>query len=786
MTRLDRLERRKQFITDAREFNAQTRALDLRFGRPQEGRTQKFAGIDAALANSRLVAVVVGEFSRGKSSMLNALLGEPILPMAPEQTTAVNTFVQAAPLGSEPYLELHFLDGSRQRLEWSRESLERWGSELDRSHRERRMELLKIDAFSTHPLFRDNDLTVVDTPGLEGILPRHEEIARQAMNEAHVAVWVQAAWQLGGTASEWRFMRGSLSRDFRKIVTAINGWDLILEPTDSQMREVSLEARERNKLEGVRANFHKELGDTLQDRVEILTDSTHLFGVSALWALDPNPVRQERSGIRRLADALQRICCDGEMEREILLAPLERLRGIQDELRTQLADERAALSSARDLEALDQERARVETQIARLEQRCREAEEDIRTEHRHWLEKFLTRIEHEIAKPLAALADDVKADFDLEYVRDLLGTSEIGAQPVTVVLPDSVRDRVESLDRKLATQWAGLRKELEAHIRDLGARFAEKMKGGADSVRAALGVVRIELPKLDTGALRPDFGRFEQVQAERAKAQAQLEALEAEHEAQLQRLREKEQESERAEAQRRLKELELERVAREIDRLGAPPPIVYRERVTYEDAGMWKDKRPVVERVPDDSLRRDYKEERSRLDRRLANREAELQQIIEEAHRTKGTRLSQEQAALKFKREVEEERRRLNELERKTSQALEQTAKRTHDKVLKATLGRIDVARTAVEKQLTETVRSAFDAHLEMLKGLVREQYSEPLESHRAMLADVHARLSKGRTEIESRQRALDAIERDLSALIEDSGRLIAESESFYREVHVR
>ncbi|WP_287787558.1 dynamin family protein, partial [Acidiphilium sp.] len=43
------------------------------------------------LAKARLQIAVVGQFKRGKSSLLNALLGMPVLPMGVVPLTAITT-----------------------------------------------------------------------------------------------------------------------------------------------------------------------------------------------------------------------------------------------------------------------------------------------------------------------------------------------------------------------------------------------------------------------------------------------------------------------------------------------------------------------------------------------------------------------------------------------------------------------------------------------------------------------------------------------------------------------
>lgn len=66
------------------------------------------AGLDAKLRENRFHAVVVGEFKRGKTTFVNALLGAPVLPTAAIPLTSI---VTAVTWGPEPRAEVRFSDG---------------------------------------------------------------------------------------------------------------------------------------------------------------------------------------------------------------------------------------------------------------------------------------------------------------------------------------------------------------------------------------------------------------------------------------------------------------------------------------------------------------------------------------------------------------------------------------------------------------------------------------------------------------------------------------------------
>ena len=59
------------------------------------------------LAEGRFHLAVLGQFKRGKSTLLNALLGDDLLPTDILPVTAIPTYIKA---GERPGVEVHFID----------------------------------------------------------------------------------------------------------------------------------------------------------------------------------------------------------------------------------------------------------------------------------------------------------------------------------------------------------------------------------------------------------------------------------------------------------------------------------------------------------------------------------------------------------------------------------------------------------------------------------------------------------------------------------------------------
>ena len=134
------------------------------------------------------LVVVVGEFNAGKSALLNELLGARVLGEGVTPTTAAITLVRF---------------GERATDEWHGEAF------LER----------RLDA----PILRD--LAVVDTPGTNAIVRRHEELTRNFVPRADLVLFVTSA-DRPFTESE-RELLEKIRAWGKKIVVVVNKVDLL-------------------------------------------------------------------------------------------------------------------------------------------------------------------------------------------------------------------------------------------------------------------------------------------------------------------------------------------------------------------------------------------------------------------------------------------------------------------------------------------------------------------------------------------------------------------------------
>ncbi len=149
------------------------------------------ATVAAADFDQPLLVTVMGEFSSGKSTFVNAFIGAEVAPTGITPTTATINIVK---YGRERGGRILYHDGRIETLTW--EGLFPALRDLDAT-RAREVRLAEI-LLPLEPLERIN---IVDTPGLNSILPEHEQVARDFIARADAVVWLFTANQ-AGKASE--------------------------------------------------------------------------------------------------------------------------------------------------------------------------------------------------------------------------------------------------------------------------------------------------------------------------------------------------------------------------------------------------------------------------------------------------------------------------------------------------------------------------------------------------------------------------------------------------------
>ncbi len=161
-------------------------------------------------AQAPLKVCVVGEFSTGKSSLINALLGAALLPTAREETTALPTFIEYAP---ELHVELINTDGARAAIT-QQQFAEYTVAAPDNA----------LCSVLYYPAPWLNGLTLIDLPGLGSQSQRHSEYTRAQISAADTIIYLLSS--RGTTQGDLTTLR-RIRQYGKQLMIAVAHWDTV-------------------------------------------------------------------------------------------------------------------------------------------------------------------------------------------------------------------------------------------------------------------------------------------------------------------------------------------------------------------------------------------------------------------------------------------------------------------------------------------------------------------------------------------------------------------------------
>lgn len=154
---------------------------------------QDIEGIETRLVDDRFQLVVVGMFSRGKSTFVDALLGKRLLPTSKKPTTAV---ISKITYGDEPTFFIHYKDESLSQ-EISEDEFFNLTASNTEGDEAAESEIERISCAEVqYPLsFCQHGVELVDTPGTNDLNQARVEITYEYLNKADAVIMLLAADQ---------------------------------------------------------------------------------------------------------------------------------------------------------------------------------------------------------------------------------------------------------------------------------------------------------------------------------------------------------------------------------------------------------------------------------------------------------------------------------------------------------------------------------------------------------------------------------------------------------------
>ncbi|MEO1429049.1 MAG: dynamin family protein [Cyanobacteria bacterium J06633_8] len=224
--------------------------------------------------------LVLGDMKRGKSTFLNALIGERLLPSDVNPCTAVLTVLR---YGAEKTVTVHFNDGKNpQSLDFDsfKHKYTIDPAEAKRLEEEKKAAFPDVShAVVEYPLpLLEKGIEIIDSPGLNDTEARNE-LSLGYVNNCHAILFVMRASQ-PCTLGERRYLENYIKGRGLSVFFLINAWD--------QVKEALIDPDDEEELREAEERLHKVFKANLAEYCVVDGQDIYderVFAISSIQAL---------------------------------------------------------------------------------------------------------------------------------------------------------------------------------------------------------------------------------------------------------------------------------------------------------------------------------------------------------------------------------------------------------------------------------------------------------------------------------------------------------------------
>lgn len=407
--------------------------------------------IRTKLTEHRFAVGVMGEFKRGKSTVINSLLEKEIMP---SDILPCSATMNRVTYDMHPHVVLHMRDGSTKDI-----SVDRLASYVTKLTGENESRAAGVDeAIVYYPCrFCQNGVDIVDTPGLNDD-ERMNKISEEVIPKLDAVIMVLTP-DNPFSMSEAEFVRSKLmTSDLSRLIFLVNKIDQVRRKADRPRVVEGIRQKIQTSVLEKTANVYgidsKEYKET-----EKKIGKIRIYPISALDALDGKLEGDEeliqQSGTLVFEEALTRILTEerGALE---LTGPLNAISRTAVELGNAAATRKNALALSAQEFAECQNNALEQIRVMRQEkqaekQRLQHSAAEAKTK----MEQMVIQFYPKLKQKLYAQVENEAASIDPQQLKDKAGQQEV-AEKLQKVIAKCMEQEMSVISEKVQLQMQGI------------------------------------------------------------------------------------------------------------------------------------------------------------------------------------------------------------------------------------------------------------------------------------------------------------------------------------------
>ena len=430
------------------------------------------------LEEQTFTVAIVGEFRRGKSTLINALLGQHILPSDILPTTAT---LNRVTYGLKPSAKILYKDGQEETIPY--EQLSNYVTKLT-DESERKASSVK-EAVIYYPVpYCQNKIDILDTPGLNDD-QNMTEVTLGVLPFVDAAIMIMLA-QSPFSDSEQNLLKNKLiNQDLGRIIFVLNIWDTY---TPDEAKRLVDNVKKRIQIyvfDQAEAKFGKNSEEYQRYRQKI--GEPKVFGIYIKKALESKQKSDEdglvASGFHEFEIALEQFLTK---ERGIILlqVPMNRTIGSAKEILTILNIQEKALNMEKGEFESKYQSSVVEIETIRKRHKKEIQLIDGKTANVKMLVRpYLYELPNQIKQAASKTIDDMSID-----PKDLKDEAALGKK-ISTQVSNTVQRTTASISQQIQNE---IQKGIDQEV--------ERLKDFAHSVEQALNNIEMQFVQIEASS----------------------------------------------------------------------------------------------------------------------------------------------------------------------------------------------------------------------------------------------------------------------------------------------
>ncbi|MGO8792564.1 MAG: dynamin family protein [Terriglobia bacterium] len=403
----------------------------------------------ARVSEGRFYLACIGQFKRGKSTLINALIGEPILPVGFIPVTAVPTVIR---YGAHKKVRIQFRDGAWQQI--ASADLDQYVSE--EHNPENAKGVGGAEVYVPSPLL-STGMCLVDTPGLGSVFTGNTAATQAFIPHIDAALVVVGADP--PLAGEELALVEAVGRQVENLILVLNKADRTTDAERAAAVGFTQKVLEKRLKRSVGAVFEVSAAERLENR-----------GPERDWG-------KVRAALERLVQGsgrqLIQAACDRGVER------------LSEQLLAIITEEREALE--RPVEESERRIAVMKETIAEAERSMREIEFLWMAEQRHLSDLFVGRHQEFVGSVWPPAAEEFKRAVQSvprtmgpSYRRAIMRAAQGIAQRYVLPWLRTEQEEGEKEYRRVASRFVQMANDFLKNLADAGVRELARMPHALD------------------------------------------------------------------------------------------------------------------------------------------------------------------------------------------------------------------------------------------------------------------------------------------------------------------